>query len=674
MNSKKWIKIVGAREHNLKDVTVSIPKDSLTVITGPSGSGKSSLALDVLYAEGQRRYIESLSAYARQFLGVPKKADFDRIEGLCPAIAIDQKTVGHNPRSTVGTITEISDYLRVLFARIGILYCPKCDQQIRPQTIESIAECLLRDFYGRSIKVLAPIVVQKKGEFVGELEKLYKQGYYRYYINGQFVILTQLEDSKSLALRKHSNHSIDIELDTIKVDTEELARIYEALQIAFNLAGSLCKVIVDSREYSFSVARMCLSCRISFPELEPRFFSFNSPIGACSDCQGLGISYIFDPSNWWSDNTQEYGSLCRSCNGERLHEKARAVKFHGFTLWQLGQLSLDQLLIFFKELQLEHDQQKIADRLVEEIINRLTFLVGVGVGYLSLNRTARTLSGGEGQRIRLATQIGSSLSGVIYILDEPSIGLHQRDNDRLITTLKRLRDQGNTIVVVEHDTDTMKEADYLIDMGPSAGVHGGNVIAAGTPKEVITQEDSLTGSYLAGRLSIAVPEQRRIPQGYLLLKQASKNNLKNVTVKFPLGVLCGISGVSGSGKSTLVMDELVPSVSRALMNRQRLIEIKKIEGIENIENIVVIDQSPLGRTSRSTPATYLGIFNDIRNIFTNMPESIARGYKNGQFSFNVKEGRCSECNGEGSVTVSMQLLPDVTMTCSRCKGSRYAAP
>lgn len=680
-----WIKVVGAREHNLKNISIDIPKDSLTVITGPSGSGKSSLALDILYTEGKRRYIESLSSYARQFLGLPKKPDVDSIEGLCPAIAIDQKTVGHNPRSTVGTITEIYDYMRVLFARVGSLMCPDCKVPISAEQPDKIAALLTKQFDGQTILIAAPLAMYKKGEFTHELEKLFLAGYYRYTINGMRYNFRRIEDIQLLKLKKTERHSIDLLLDSLEVRADEASRVQDAVQKAFSLAQGVCKVLVGEEEYWYAAARMCLRCAYSFPEIEPRLFSFNSPIGACKKCHGIGV--IYEHYHAHSQEDERYNESmqeieCTGCAGKRLNKAALSVTVGGKDIYELCQLSVRGLLKFFDALALSDDQKTIVERLVQEIRSRLNFLCDVGLDYLSLNRTARTLSGGEGQRIRLATQIGSALSGVLYILDEPSIGLHQRDNDRLIKTLHRLRDLGNTVVVVEHDSDTMMSSDYLIDMGPAAGIFGGSIVATGTPQQVRDNKNSLTGAYLSGRKSIAMPAKIRKPQGFLTLRNVSTNNLKNVTVQFPLKVFCGISGVSGSGKSTLIMQELVPALAHRLKKvpgvlpqwMKEMFEGRdSLEGIESIDNLVVIDQTPIGRSSRSTPATYLGLFDEIRSIYASLPESMIRGYKIGRYSFNVAEGRCSQCAGEGTVTVSMHFLADVTMTCTVCKGARYNA-
>ncbi|MCX5922082.1 MAG: excinuclease ABC subunit UvrA [Candidatus Dependentiae bacterium] len=679
------IKVFGAKEHNLKNIDVVIPKNTLTVITGPSGSGKSSLALDILYTEGKRRYMESLSSYARQFLGVAKKPDVERIEGLCPSIAIEQKTVGSNPRSTVGTITEIYDYLRVLYARIGIVHCPTCQTVIKAESPENITAMILKNFQGSIITLAAPIAIEKKGEFIHELEGLFNKGFYRFRVDGVAHKFQSIDDIKKLKLQKTYKHSIDLMLDVVEVTAQERSRLQEAIEKAFSLASGLAKVIVGDKEFLYSSHKMCLRCAQSIPELEPRFFSFNSPIGACKECHGLGKIHEWpwaegDPQAWKADYPDFFGNkyatehTCSTCHGKRLNAFALAVTIGGKNIYDLSDLAIKNLLIFFKQLTLDETSLEIAKSLIQEIVNRITFLNDVGLNYLSLNRSARTLSGGEGQRIRLATQIGSALSGVLYILDEPSIGLHQRDNDRLINTLRTLRDLGNT-VVVEHDHDTMNASDYIIDMGPAAGVLGGQVTAVGTPKELAANKNSLTGAYLSGRRFIALPKTLREPSGHITLRHARKNNLKDLTVQFPLGVLCGISGVSGSGKSTLIMQELVPALERELQGSRRMdaSEGDDMQGAENLESMVVIDQAPIGRTPRSNPATYLGIFDDIRKLFASLPESNARGYTVGRFSFNVAQGRCFECSGDGVIKVTMHFLPEVTMICKSCKGKRYNA-
>lgn len=669
------IKIVGAREHNLKNISVSLPKNKLVVITGPSGSGKSSLALDILYVEGKRRYMESLSSYARQFLGIARKPDFDRIEGLCPSIAIEQKTVGHNPRSTVGTITEVYDYFRILFARIGVPHCFLCHSEIRAYSASQIAQHVIAAMQGKVVTIAAPIAQEKKGEFKQELVDLMAKGFYRFMIDGTLHKFNHVADIANLGLKKTYKHSIDVLLDriTIHEDFDDLARVQEAVQKSFDIADNLCKVEVDKVSTLYSSKRMCLECQVAFGELEPRFFSFNSPVGACSECDGLGVHQEDDDDGYYLYMGKKVVP-CPQCKGQRLNKQALSVKINGKNIYEVSDMSIAESLAFTQNLKLSQFEKEIAESVLKETSSRLQFLVNVGLSYLSLNRTARTLSGGEGQRIRLAKQVGCALSGVLYVLDEPSIGLHQRDNDQLIDTLKSLKDLGNTVVVVEHDEDTMRVADYLIDMGPAAGVHGGQVTAAGTPKEVAKNDNSLTGKYLSGKLQIPVPERVRTTEKFLTIKHATKNNLQDVTVTFPLNVLCAISGVSGSGKSSLVFEELVPTVHKELASFQKwkLTDSNKIEGIEHIENMVQIDQSPIGRTSRSNPATYIGIFNQIRELFAALPESKERGYAAGQFSFNVAKGRCYKCSGDGVIKVSMHFLPDVIMTCKSCQGKRYS--
>ncbi len=696
----RWISIFGAKEHNLKNIDVSIPKNRLVVITGPSGSGKSSLALDVLFTEGKRRYLDSLSSYARQFLGAAKKPDVDRIDGLCPSIAIEQKTVGSNPRSTVGTITEIYDYFRILFARIGKVHCPNCHLEIRPESADAICQMLHKDFKFKTITIFAPIVHEQKGEFTQDLLRLFERGYYRIKIDGERYKFRSADEVKALKLKKTHKHTIDVIVDSLEVSSEERARLQEAVETAFKLAGGNCKIMVGSQEYLYSSHRMCIACSQSIPEMEPRCFSFNSPIGACKGCEGLGTINEWpwkagDQDSWKAEYPEFFGDkyatvkTCTECHGKRLNKYALAVLVGGKDICELGDLSIKKLLEFFDSLKLNATELEIAQSLIREIKNRLTFINDVGLSYLTLNRTARTLSGGEGQRIRLASQIGSALSGVLYILDEPSIGLHQRDNDRLIETLKTLRDQDNTVVVVEHDMDTITQSDYVIDMGPAAGVLGGNITAVGTPEDLAKNKNSLTGAYLSGKRAIARPKTLRKPQGFIELDHIDKHNLKNVTLRMPLGVLCGVSGVSGSGKSTLIMDQLVSAVKREFSGGFKRIHRNpsfakasedyralpgaagSLQGAEDLQSLVVIDQSPIGRTPRSNPATYLGIFDEMRKLFASLPESNARGYSVGRFSFNVAAGRCFECSGDGVIKVEMHFLPEVIMTCKACNGTRY---
>jgi excinuclease ABC subunit A len=688
LQKSRWISVFGAREHNLKNVDVSIPKNKLVVITGPSGSGKSSLALDVLFTEGKRRYLDSLSSYARQFLGAAKKPDVDRIDGLCPSIAIEQKTVGSNPRSTVGTITEIYDYLRILFARIGKVFCPHCRLEIRAESAEAICQMLHKDFNHKTITVLAPVVHEQKGEFVQDLLKLFEKGYYRIKIDGERYKFKSQDEIKDLNLKKTHKHTIDVIVDSLEVSQDETSRLQEAVEIAFKLANGNCKITLGTQEHLYSSHRICIACSQSIPELEPRCFSFNSPIGACKACEGLGTINEWpwasgDQNSWKAGYPEFFGDkyatvkTCTECQGKRLNKYALAVLIGGKDICELGDLSIKQLLAFFESLKLNETELEIAQSLIREIKNRLTFINDVGLSYLTLNRTARTLSGGEGQRIRLASQIGSALSGVLYILDEPSIGLHQRDNDRLIETLKALRDQDNTVVLVEHDIDTITQSDYVIDMGPAAGVLGGQITAVGTPEELAKNSNSLTGAYLSGKRSIIQPKQLRKPQDFIVLEHLDKHNLQDVTLRMPLGVLCGVSGVSGSGKSTLIMDQLVSAIKREFsggykrVHRTVLPDAGSLPGAETLQSLVVIDQSPIGRTPRSNPATYLGIFDEMRKLFASLPESNARGYAVGRFSFNVAAGRCFECSGDGVIKVEMHFLPEVIMVCKACNGSRY---
>ncbi|HJM68408.1 MAG TPA: excinuclease ABC subunit UvrA [Candidatus Babeliales bacterium] len=687
----KQIRVIGAREHNLKNVSVEIPKDKLTVITGPSGSGKSSLALDILFTEGKRRYMESLSSYARQFLGIARKPEVDSIDGLCPSVAIEQKTVGANPRSTVGTITEIYDYLRVLFARVGKPSCPDCGHGISQESPEKIAQLLHTNFKGQMVTVASPIAQEKKGEFFHHLHQLFLAGHYRFKIDGKNYKFRSEEEIKELKLKKTYKHTIDVIIDAISVCEEEKVRVTEAIEKAFSLTNGTCKIITEKESQIYSSHRMCVKCMQSFPELEPRMFSFNSPVGACKKCSGLGIIHEWpwkegDKDHWKSQYPDFFSNkyatqfTCDHCDGKRLNKHALAVLIGDKTIFDIGNMSIVNARDYFNELKLDETSQEIAESLIQEVRRRLTFLFDVGLTYLTLNRTARTLSGGEGQRIRLATQIGSALSGVLYILDEPSIGLHQRDNDRLIETLKALRDQGNTVLVVEHDVDTIRQADHVIDMGPEAGILGGEVTAFGSPAQLEKNKNSLTGAYLSGKKSIVIPKERRKPTAIMTLKNATRNNLKNVSVDIPLGVMCGVSGVSGSGKSSLIFEELVPTLqgefTRPYSGRDKYdgrSEKAHLEGAQSVVNMVVIDQSPIGRTSRSNPATYLGVFDEIRALFASLPESNLRGYKVGRFSFNVQDGRCFECSGDGTIKVSMQFLPDVVTQCKACKGQRYNA-
>jgi excinuclease ABC subunit A len=588
----------------------------------------------------------------------------------------------------VGTITEIYDYLRILFARIGTIFCPQCHLEIRAESPEAICDILYKNFEQKMIIVAAPVIYEKKGEFVQDLIRLFEKGYYRIKIDGERYKFRSIDEIKGLNLKKTHKHSIDVIIDSLEVIKEDRSRLQEAVDAAFKLASGSCKIMIGDQVYVYSLNRMCIHCSESFPELEPRFFSFNSPIGACKKCEGLGTINEWpwredDKDAWKADYPQFFGNkyatvhTCVECHGKRLNKYALAVYVGGKDIHAVSDFSIKQLIAFFDMLFLNDTQLEIAQSLINEITKRLTFINDVGLSYLTLNRTARTLSGGEGQRIRLATQIGSALSGVLYILDEPSIGLHQRDNDRLIETLKKLRDQDNTVVVVEHDIDTIQQSDYVIDMGPAAGALGGMVTAVGTPHDLSLNNKSLTGAYLCGRKYIAQPAEIRKPSGVMTLENVTKHNLKDISVSFPLGVLCGVSGVSGSGKSTLVMNELVSALQRDFGDNYKrsrkpgMNTMSNVQGAETIQSMVVIDQSPIGRTPRSNPATYLGVFDDIRKLFASLPESNARGYTLGRFSFNVAQGRCFDCRGDGVIKVEMHFLPEVIMTCKACNGTRY---
>jgi len=792
MASDKII-IKGACEHNLKCIDVEIPRDKLVVITGISGSGKSTLAFDTIYAEGQRRYVESLSAYARQFLEQMEKPDVESIEGLSPAISIEQKTTSKNPRSTVGTVTEIYDYLRLLFARIGKPHCYSCGKVITSQTVTQMVDQIIALPQGTRFNLLSPMVRGRKGEYRKELAQLRKDGFVRVIIDGKTHDLAE-----EIVLDKNKKHDIDIVVDRLIVKEGIQRRLADSLEVALNHAEGIVKVAIveDSKADSpgnrdeskkkglksspvepetllFSETLACIDCGISYPEMTPRMFSFNNPYGACPDCTGLGTRMYFDPELvvpnpelslregaiapwekrlsgwfhqtlealakaydfdirtpfnklaprvqkiilsgsgrekvefWWEEDAgrkhfyykefegvlnnlerryretdseqvredlEKYMNVmpCPTCHGARLKKEALFVRIAGSNICDVTALSINDALNFFNTLTLSGKDEEIARRILKEIRERLHFLVNVGLDYLSLDRTAGTLSGGEGQRIRLATQIGSSLVGVLYILDEPSIGLHQRDNARLLQTLKHLRDIGNTVLVVEHDEETILEADYVIDMGPCAGVHGGEVVAQGTPAEVMRNPDSLTGKYLSGVLSIPVPKQRRTPQKFLRIIGALENNLKDVEVDIPLGVMTCVTGVSGSGKSTLIIDTLYRALCQRLYrSREKAGAFREIQGLEALDKVINIDQSPIGRTPRSNPATYTGVFADIRDIFAQLPESKMRGYKPGRYSFNVKGGRCEACSGDGIIKIEMHFLPDVYVQCEVCKGARY---
>jgi excinuclease ABC subunit A len=659
--------IKGAREHNLKNIDVEIPRDKLVVITGLSGSGKSSLAFDTIYAEGQRRYVESLSAYARQFLEQMGKPDVDSIEGLSPAISIEQKSTSHNPRSTVGTVTEIYDYLRLLFARVGHPYCFQCGEEITAQTVQQMVDAIASMPEGTKFQILAPIVRSRKGEYRKELLDMRRAGYVRARIDGKLVDL-----GDDHALDKQKKHSIEIVVDrlVIKPGDALMRRLADSVETASKLAGGLVGVLGEDgqvRLYSDKLA--CIKCGVSYPEITPRVFSFNSPHGACPACDGIGYAMLS------GDADEEDFTLlepCETCHGARLRPESLSIKLAKKSIAEVTKLSVRAAADYFLTLKFSDRELVIAHRILKEIRERLGFLINVGLDYLTLDRAAATLSGGEGQRIRLATQIGSGLVGVLYILDEPSIGLHQRDNRRLLQTLLRLRDLGNTVVVVEHDAETMMAADHLLDMGPGAGTQGGHVIAQGTPQEVMGDPDSLTGQYLRGVQTVAVPQRQRKPKGYLSVVGAHKHNLKQVTAKIPLGLLTCVTGVSGSGKSTLVLEVLFHSLSQLLYHKKPKIDgCKELKGVDALDKVIDIDQSPIGRTPRSNPATYTGLFGYIRDLYSNLPESRVRGYKPGRYSFNVKGGRCEACQGDGLIKIEMHFLPDVYVMCEVCKGQRY---
>jgi len=698
--------IKGAREHNLKNIDVTIPRDQLVVITGLSGSGKSSLAFDTIYAEGQRRYVESLSAYARQFLEQMGKPDVDSIEGLSPAISIEQKSTSHNPRSTVGTVTEIYDYLRLLFARVGRPSCFQCGEEITAQTVQQMVDAIGLLPEGSKFQVLAPIVRGRKGEYRKELLDMRRAGYVRARIDGQLVELDQ-----DITLDKQKKHTIEIVVDRLVMKSSEALtrRLADSVETSLKLAGGLVGVLTDNGKVSlYSEKLACIRCGVSYPEITPRVFSFNSPHGACPACDGIG--YAMAPG---CPDDEDFTLLapCEVCKGARLRPESLSVKVAKQSIAEVTHLSVRAAADFFSSLKFTERELVIAHRILKEIRERLGFLVNVGLDYLTLDRAAATLSGGEGQRIRLATQIGSGLVGVLYILDEPSIGLHQRDNRRLLQTLLRLRDLGNTVVVVEHDAETMMAADHLLDMGPGAGTQGGRVIAQGTPNDVIGNPDSLTGQYLSGTQMVSLPRRQRKAKGLLSIVGATKHNLKGMTAKIPLGLLTCVTGVSGSGKSTLVLEVLFHSLTQ-LLGRQPVRQdhdrpsaisdhgrkgtgtagdgrpsvrqlspsrrsqspldgCKELLGVDALDKVIDIDQSPIGRTPRSNPATYTGLFSFIRDLFSNLPESRVRGYKPGRYSFNVKGGRCEACQGDGLIKIEMHFLPDVYVTCEVCKGQRY---
>ena len=673
------IHIKGAREHNLKNLDVVLPRDRLVVVTGLSGSGKSSLSFDTIYAEGQRRYVESLSAYARQFLEQMGKPDVDSIEGLSPAISIEQKTTSHNPRSTVGTVTEIYDYLRLLFARVGRPFCVNCGQPITAQTVQQMVDAIGALPVGSRFQILAPIVRGRKGEYRKELADARRAGYVRARIDGTVVGLDE-----AISLDKQRKHTIEIVVDRLVMKNEEALqrRLADSVETALTLTQGLVGVLGETHEVTlYSEQLACITCGVSYPELAPRVFSFNSPHGACPACDGIGYDVSACPEG------QEYAehSRCPVCRGTRLKAESLAVKVGDKSIAEVTQLSIREAVPFFADLELNERERLIGRRILKEIRERLEFLLNVGLDYLTLDRAAATLSGGEGQRIRLATQIGSGLVGVLYILDEPSIGLHQRDHHRLLQTLLRLRDLGNTVLVVEHDAETMRVADHIVDMGPGAGVDGGSIVVQGSPAEVMRHPDSLTGQYLRGEKRVALPARTRRAKTFLTVVGADKHNLQSVTAKFPLGLLTCVTGVSGSGKSTLMLEVLFPSLSSVLSHKPvlsvarrrkaegkpRMEGCRALHGADALDKVIDIDQSPIGRTPRSNPATYTGVFTFIRDLFAGLPESRVRGYKPGRYSFNVKGGRCEACQGGGLLKIEMHFLPDVYVTCEACKGRRY---
>ncbi|HEX8950148.1 MAG TPA: excinuclease ABC subunit UvrA [Dissulfurispiraceae bacterium] len=666
--------IKGAREHNLKDIDLTIPRDKITVITGPSGSGKSSLAMDTIYAEGQRRYVESLSAYARQFLEQMQKPDLDYIDGLSPAIAIDQKTVTKSPRSTVGTITEIYDYMRVLYTRIGVPYCYQCGSIISTQDITNIIRAVSSLPIGTRVQVLSPTIRGRKGEYKKELHQMRMDGFVRARIDGKMVELTQ-----DISLVKQQRHTIEIVIDRFIIKHSIERQVKQAIDTALKYADTVVINLVDeNRDIPFSKTLACPNCGISYSEIEPRLFSFNSKYGACPKCNGMGFEGLNDePENGETPKEifiKELTHLtpCKACGGMRLKKEALSVKINDLNIGEFSKKSVEQAESFISGLTLSERETLISHRVLKEVKDRLSFLRKVGLGYLTLDRPSLTLSGGEAQRIRLATQLGSAFTGVLYILDEPSIGLHPRDCSKLLDNLAAIRDGGNTVIIVEHDEETIRWADYIIDIGPGAGKNGGWVIAAGTPEEIQNNDASITGKYLSGNLTIPSPKKRRKPKDFVNIVGAAEFNLKNIDVSIPLGVFVCITGVSGSGKSTLIYEVLYKTLAKSLYGSDVIPgKHKQIENLEKIDKAICVDQSPLGRTPRSNPATYTGLFTFIRDLFAQLPDSRVRGYKASRFSFNLMGGRCEACQGDGLKKIEMHFLPDVYVTCDVCKGKRY---
>lgn len=670
------VTVKGAREHNLKNLDIQIPRNQITVITGLSGSGKSSLAFDTIYAEGQRRYVESLSSYARNFLEQMKKPEVDSITGLSPSIAIDQKTISHNPRSTVGTVTEVYDYLRLLYARVGVPNCPIHKIPVSSQTPQQVVEDVLKMPKGTKFYVLAPVARSKKGEFMAEFQRWMRKGFVRARIDGKWV---ELAEAKKLAKRK--SHNIDLLVDRLVVKPEYEARLKESINLSLSSAEGLVAIEVVGKEPKiYSIHRACPECGYSFPEVEPRLLSFNNPRGACETCHGLGTIDLEDEdlevedADMGEEELDEYAlAECPDCHGTRLRPEALNIYLGEKNIAEASALPVSDLLGFVKGLKLESKDKLIGEKVLKQVISRVEYLCRVGTGYLSLSRPSRTLSGGEAQRIRLATQVGSAMIGVLYVLDEPSIGLHPRDHHRLLEILQEIRSRGNTILMVEHDEDTIRGADHVIDLGPRAGRLGGELMAVGAPQEIANSSTGLTSDYLSGRKKIEIPKDRRQGNGtYIALKGASGNNLKDVTLKLPLGTLCGVTGVSGSGKSTLIVDTLYRMLAAEFYGSSKVVApYESVEGLENIDKVIEINQRPIGRTPRSVPATYVGLFPLIRDLYAKLPESKIRGYRPGHFSFNVKGGRCEECQGAGMIRVEMHFLSDVFVRCETCQGRRY---